>query len=174
MPCVRSFVLVSCTVQCTGDMPLRVAPCSRTRPMASVRRRPSQGFFLSRSIVPSPLQLLLTIAHNCCPHVLCAISRCSLVRLEESASLCGPPAARCRPAEAAAAGVCRLASRIFVDGRSVVHLLSTPHPFNLLIHLKPPLIRSPQITVLADVSWHYSITLFSGWFLGKHSAWSAR
>ena len=146
--------------------------CSRARPMACARRRPAQGFFLSRSIPHS--NSCWQSRTNCCPQVLWAISRSSLVFRGVCFSV-RPPAARCRPAKAAATGVCRLASRIFVDGRSVVHLLSTPHSVILLIPLKPPLISSPRITVFAAISWYYSIHSFLigslvNIPLGNHSA----
>ena len=144
-------------VQCTGDMPIRVAPCLRAWRLLSMtfaRRRPTQSFFLSFVLSYSPYQLLLTIAHNCCHQILCAISRCSPVCLVESASRCDPHSRSLPPRRSRCR--CVLSS---VDGRSIFQ------------SLKPPLIHSSQITVLSAIYWYYSITLYSDWFLGKHSAW---
>ena len=89
----------------------------------------SLSLSLSLVLSSAPLQLLLTIAHQLLP----SGSPCNLALQPSSFrgvcfSLRPPPqAARCRPAEAAAAGVCRIASPVFVDGRSDVYLLSIPH-----------------------------------------------
>ena len=153
MPCVRSFVLESCTVQCTGDMPLRVAPYSHARPMACARRRPAQRFSLSRSIVP-PYQLLLTIAHQLLPSgSLCNLALhprsfrgvCFSVRLPPPSRSLPPRRSRCRwRVPSRVANLCRWSLRCSLSFHSAL--------CNLLISLKPPLIRSPQITVLAAVS----------------------
>ena len=142
MPWVGNFVLESCT---TGDMPLRVASCLRARLMACARRRPAQSFFLSlsRSIVPSPLQLLLTIAHQLLP----SGSLCNLVLQPRSFrgvcfSVRPPP----QPLAAAPPKVLPLACAVSRrESLSIVAPFAFHSAlFNLLISLKPPLIRSPR------------------------------
>ena len=110
---------------------------------------PRRAFF---SLVLSfPLQFLLTIAHNCCPQVLCAISRCSLVRLEESASRCAPQPLAATPSKPLR---WRVPSRVANLYRWSLHCSLAFH--SAFCNLLTPSSR---------------ITLFSDWFLGKHSAW---
>ena len=128
LSCLK-VVQFSATMACRFKL-LRVRVRDRWRVLGAGPRRAS--FLLSLSLVLSstPLQFLLTIAHQ----LLSSGSPCNIALQPRSfRGVCfsvrhpPPQAARCRPAEAAAAGVSRLASPVFVDGRSVVHLLPTPH-----------------------------------------------
>ena len=133
-----------------------------------------KGFFLSRSI-SLPLQLLLTIAHQLLPSgSLCNLSLqprffrelCFSVR-PPSRSLPPRQSRCCWRVPSRVANLCRWSLRCSLAFHSAL--------CNLLIPLKLPLIRIPRITVVAAVSWYYSITLFLigslvNIPLGNHSA----
>ena len=104
-----------------------VASCSRARLMATARRRPAKGFFLSLVLsYPPHSNSCWQSRTNCCLQVLCAISSCSLVHLEESASRCAPPPSWSLPPRRSCCRW-RVPSHIANLCRLLLRLLSTPH-----------------------------------------------